>query len=332
MKSISKKKNSPIWKFFVTDSANIRMAICKIPKNNVKTETCDYKCSRGGKDPSFFTNKSLKTHLEKSHPEEYKEFISLKEKNPPIIIKDRKQTTQSFLIKNISDDDITAAICQLMFKDGRPFSIVEDEGFRNLMKLMRPSYEIPHRTTFSDKHLPLLYNRTKEKVFKKFNNQIYRFFAVTLDCWKSIAGDHYLALIVNFLDVDFNRQNIVLEAMVFDNERQTAEEISKKIEKSLVEWQILPTEIIAYTHDNGANVIKSIKLLKNTSVLCVLHTFHLAIKDALKENPDLDCIISEMREVIGHYNHSAAFYHSLKEAQSRFNLPQNKLLRDNATR
>jgi len=114
---------------FWSDPTNIAIAICKIPKKIDKTETCDVKCSRGGKDPSLFTNKTLKNHLEKSHPEEYKEFITMKGTKQT---KDKKPSTQSLLIKSISSDaEITAAICQFFFKDGRPFTLVEDEGFRN---------------------------------------------------------------------------------------------------------------------------------------------------------------------------------------------------------
>lgn len=337
MKTIFKKKNSPVWNYFSVDPEDHSYAICKIPKEENKPEPCGQKCSRGGKDPSNFTNKLLKNHVEKYHPNEYKVICDNNEKKksegPKKDKKDMPPMMQPpFFRGNCSDNEITMAITKLFFQDGRPFSMVEDEAFKNLIKLMRPSYQIPHRTTFSKKQIPLLFNKTKEKILAKIQNQNPRCFSFSFDCWKSNADDHYIALSATFINCFFQKETLLLESMVFEKERQTAEEIAIKIENCLIEWKISPLETVAFTHDNGANVIKAVKLLKSNSILCVLHTFHLALKDALRENPDLEDTLSSIREVICHSNHSAIFLDSLKEAQRKFNLPKTKLIRDNITR
>lgn len=45
-----------------------------------------------------------------------------------------------------------------------PYNFVDGAGFRFLMQLLAPEYEVPHSTTFSRTKLPELYLRTKEFV------------------------------------------------------------------------------------------------------------------------------------------------------------------------
>lgn len=40
-------------------------------------------------------------------------------------------------------DLITHAICNMLFEDLIPASIVESDGFKNFIKVIEPSYEIP---------------------------------------------------------------------------------------------------------------------------------------------------------------------------------------------
>ena len=72
-------KNSPLWDYFkeAPEPANGSVVICQIP--NCKTEAKNVK--RGGPDAakSKLNTSALKLHLEKNHPEEYKEFLAKKE-------------------------------------------------------------------------------------------------------------------------------------------------------------------------------------------------------------------------------------------------------------
>uniref|UniRef100_A0ABD2VUY5 BED-type domain-containing protein n=1 Tax=Trichogramma kaykai TaxID=54128 RepID=A0ABD2VUY5_9HYME len=49
---------------------------------------------------------------------------------------------------------ITNAIAFMMSRDLQPSSIVEDDGFKNLIQTLEPRYELPARTTFSRNVLP----------------------------------------------------------------------------------------------------------------------------------------------------------------------------------
>ena len=45
--------------------------------------------------------------------------------------------------------DITNSILQFIVKDLRPFSVVENQGFKNMISVLEPRYTIPSRQFFS---------------------------------------------------------------------------------------------------------------------------------------------------------------------------------------
>ena len=78
----------------------------------------------------------------------------------------------------------------------RPFKIVEDCGFRKLMKTGRPGYYIPSKTTVS---------RDVKNIFIKSSQHIARMLQVyegvlsfTTDAWTSPNHKAYMAMTVHF--------------------------------------------------------------------------------------------------------------------------------------
>ncbi|KAJ8964756.1 hypothetical protein NQ314_004647 [Rhamnusium bicolor] len=59
---------------------------------------------------------------------------------------------------------------KLFTKDLQPFSIVEDEGFRELFNLIIPSYQLPSRKTVSNTFIPAKYEETFNKTKEVLNN------------------------------------------------------------------------------------------------------------------------------------------------------------------
>jgi hypothetical protein len=81
---------------------------------------------------------------------------------------DQRQPTLRAMPSLLTDgrkSDITRAIAKMMVKDLEPFSLVEREGFRDLVRLLEPRYEMPHRQYFSRTLIPTLH--TEEQVKTK---------------------------------------------------------------------------------------------------------------------------------------------------------------------
>ena len=48
-------------------------------------------------------------------------------------------------------------------KDTRLYSVVENEGFQHMINMLEPRYDLPSRVHFSDKVIPKLTKKSKQK-------------------------------------------------------------------------------------------------------------------------------------------------------------------------
>lgn len=60
--------------------------------------------------------------------------------------------------------EITGAIARMVILDCQPFSMVSDEGFKQLMDVGELRYQILGRATFADDIVPQLYETERKKV------------------------------------------------------------------------------------------------------------------------------------------------------------------------
>lgn len=106
--------------------------------------------------------------------------------------------------------NITSSITQFIVKDLRPFSVVENSGFRNLLQVLEPKYTIPSRQTFSDKKVPELYN----KVCIDVKNDVRgNFVSLTTDGWTSRSTESYITITSCHINEDWLIKSYVLQVI-----------------------------------------------------------------------------------------------------------------------
>jgi hypothetical protein len=119
---------------------------------------------------------------------------------------------------------ITSAITKMMALDFQPYSLVENRGFRELLHLLEPRYQIPSRTTFSRKHVPDLYKKVEKTVKGTLTSDLVQessgsgsgklccypqtqypapAFTFTTDIWTSRSMDPYISFTVSYITDDF---------------------------------------------------------------------------------------------------------------------------------
>lgn len=82
--------------------------------------------------------------------------------------------------------------------DMMPYSIVEKEGFKLFTKALNPSYQLPSRSTLTNKRIPDLFKETKLKIERILSE--VPFLSITTDCWTSVANKPFIAITCHFLD------------------------------------------------------------------------------------------------------------------------------------
>ena len=170
--------------------------------------------------------------------------------------------------------NITSAITYCLSKDMMPLSTVEKDGFRKLIKVLDPRYELPGRKYFSQTALPQLYDECRRKL--EIHLKDVQYFATTTDLWSSRTSEPYMSLTIHFIYEEWALHSKCLQTVYFP-EDHTGEIISQGLEDALKSWGLREDRQVCITTDNGANIVKAVSLKGWSRLQCFGHRLHLAI-------------------------------------------------------
>ena len=268
-----KRKKSQVWDFFSVSPIQTSKAICNI---------CSASISREGTKPGNYSVSNLKSHLQSKHITEFNSLIQPRNSMESTDVQSMELQINYFSQSSIRAQQITKAIGVMIALDMRPFSIVENKGFRDLISLLEPRYKIPNRKFFSLEIIPKLYENVKNFIVSSYDFGNIRS-SFTTDFWSSINGDSYMSLTVHFIDAKFQRVNLALETLPY-SKNHTAIEISNSLKEVLFNWGLNTKDSLYFVHDNASNISLAIELLGHTSIYCANHTLQLVVKDALNSS------------------------------------------------
>lgn len=119
-------------------------------------------------------------------------------------------------------------------KDYQPFRVMEDNGFKEFVKLLNPNYILPDRHSISKKYIPALYEKCivemKELVEKEAQSV-----CMTTDCWTSRNNESFIAITIHFIDTNFSLRSVLLFEL---SDHHMGVNLSEQIKKTLDEWNL----------------------------------------------------------------------------------------------
>ncbi|KAK1900659.1 Zinc finger BED domain containing protein 1 [Dissostichus eleginoides] len=220
----------------------------------------------------------------------------------------------------------------MLVNDIRLISMVEDEGFKQMVTTFHPGYTLPSRTHFT-KLMEGKYEATFGKLkdaLKATKNKI----ALTTDAWTSVATEAYLGITCHFISDDWELNSFCLTTMPLE-ERHTGTNIAAWIEQAVERFEIPLSKVVAVVHDNGSNVVLAANILQEkhgwVSVRCTGHTLQLVINRALK-HPQISKALGAARCLVEHFKSSELASSKLKTKQKQMGTPEHKLVQDVSTR
>ena len=187
------------------------------------------------------------------------------------------EKTQNYSVKK---DRLDRKFVGIIIKDEQPLSIRSDEGFREFVKDLDPFYELP-----SDKKIKELlansYNYCKKEIVHLFDQGTSC--SLTLDLWTSRSRSGYLGVTSSFVNEQFELCEATL-AIEYLKYPHTSENIVKRLNQIIERWNLID-KVFTITTDNGSNMVKLGKLLKNSKNItrfpCAAHTLQLVIGKGL---------------------------------------------------
>ena len=303
---------SKVWThfgFYHTDSATLdkEFAICKNCLAKVK-----------------YTGNTTKmhSHLVRHHPE-----LAAEERNASV---SQPTINTAFKAKLPSGSpraaSITKSIACFICKDLRPYSVVENEGFRRMLNTLEPRYDIPCRKYFTEKAIPALYTETKAHVENAL--QSAERVALTCDAWTSRATESFVTFTVHFL-LEWELRSYVLQTRAM-SESHTGANMAEVIRKATEEWKLTGKDPAVVT-DNASNMTVAVELTGYQHVRCFAHVLNLAAQHALKV-PAVARLTGRVRRISMFFHRSTTAADALKRNQRMLALPHHKLITDVAVR
>ena len=158
----------------------------------------------------------------------------------------------SLFVDSLSEkqkEDITQKLCNFVYGNALPFSIVEKELFKDLLKALRPSYFnfITSRYQLSGHLLNAQYNSQKIKINDIINSS--NNWSIITDGWLNISNERVINFLLVQVDSDYPTP-MFLKPIKPKQSSVSGEYMTEKL-KQVIE-EVGPEKIISVVSDNAA--------------------------------------------------------------------------------
>ncbi|XP_077399284.1 zinc finger BED domain-containing protein 4-like [Vanacampus margaritifer] len=292
-----KRKLSPVWDHFNLTT-----------ENKVKCRLCSQELSYINRSTS-----SMLRHYRARHEKDETETPV----NSPVMNSgaSRKQA-------------VDQAIVSMIIKDCQPLSIVEDEGFRDLLQLLEPSYVLPTRKAIKNM-VSHKYEEQKEKVKEELQSAVA--VSLTADMWTSINMESYLAVTCHYIDTE----NHVLRTSVLGvqhfPQHHTAKNMAQ-VKKNLMEEWAIAGKVRCLVTDAAENMIACAKKLQMRHYICIAHSLNLTVRKSYDQIETLSNIRNKTRQIVTFFRTSTTAKEKLAQVQQQMGKPVVKLINEVPTR
>lgn len=225
---------------------------------------------------------------------------------------------------------ITEAIGIYIASAMRPYSTIDEAGFRYLLHVLEPRYTPPASTHVRQSVVPALYNKTRVIVEEELKTA--HSVALTTDSWTSRATESFLTVTAHFISSEWDMRSVVLQTRPL-HEQHTSIHLAEKLKEVVSEWKLeRPGMPIAVTTDNARNIVNAVgEAGLGPQIGCFAHTLNLAAKKAL-EIKQVSHVLAKMRSTVSFFHRSTSAAYLLENKQEMLGLPKHCLINDVATR
>ncbi|CAI5682808.1 zinc finger BED domain-containing protein 1-like [Oreochromis niloticus] len=204
--------------------------------------------------------------------------------------------------------EIDRAIATFTAVDMRPFSVVENTGFQEMLRVLEPRYSIPSRTYFTNTAVPALYKETKAKLETAVSAAPA--VALTSDSWTSRATQSYLTV----------TQTRLVESHATDD-------LAKGLSEAVEDWKLVrPNVTIPVNTDNAKNIVNAVTAAGlGPQIRCFAHTINIAAQKGM-------AVQKVLRELSPSFTEAQQDAMCLRKNSNCCSLVEKKLIQDVPTR
>ena len=191
----SRKKTSTVWDHFTVDPDDEAFAICN---------HCGGRKSRGGKNARQQGTSTLLRHLDAckarpaARPVQHQTGPAATTSNRgQLTLTETFARTTKFKRDSQRAQALTRAIGLMIAVDLRPYHMTENPGFRHVMEVAEPRYEMPSRRHFTDVVIPNIVGEVKKNLRDELLHALPGI-SVTTDMWRSDQNKEYMCVTMHW--------------------------------------------------------------------------------------------------------------------------------------
>lgn len=193
-------------------------------------------------------------------------------------------------------NQIDKKLVDMIAQDYQPFSIVEDQGFRNFVQALNTNYELPNRKLISKTLIPEKYlecrNHVKELVQEAEN------VCITIDSWTSIAMDSYFSVTAHFKK-DCKLLTVMLHCEQISRSHP-AESMATSLKNMAQEYNI-EDKLALVVSKQSRDIRNAVEINEWVWFGCFLHKLSLTVENAFE---NIDFILEQVKKVVYHFKKS----------------------------
>lgn len=210
---------------------------------------------------------------------------------------------------------ITNLIIYMIAKDNLPLSVVDNEGFQQLMKIITPLYTVPSRKTIT-KLLDAKYEVLKDKFIKNIQKALS--FPITCDIWTDVSNKSYLSVTVHYLKTETLLTKGIIRVIPLEN-NHTSEYIKNELLSAFEIFKINLDDIVAIVTDSAPNMVNAINSIFSTRkhIPCMAHILAHLVPDSLKTIYTIEEIITKVKNIVTFVRKSVVASDELIRLQKR---------------
>ncbi|XP_066585507.1 E3 SUMO-protein ligase ZBED1-like [Prorops nasuta] len=206
-------------------------------------------------------------------------------------------------------------------------SYEEREGFKKLMKVIAPMYQIPSRKNIT-KLIEEKYNLLSSIISDRLSQ--VECISLTTDIWTdTLNTKSFLGITAHYIDSEKLKSATL--SVVELSDRHTSNNIGDWILEVLELWRIKIENIVAIVSDNASNMTKAIKCTfgEHRFLSCFAHSLNLVAVQIISD-VKIKNIIDKVKTIVKYFKHSVVASDELRK-KSELKLIQSVPTRWNST-
>lgn len=225
--------------------------------------------------------------------------------------------------------EVTELISRMIEKDMLPISLVDGEGFRELLAYTVHNYKMPSAGDITRLIEGHFHEKVEELVVQLGKVEKV---ALTADFWTALPFQRYITVSCSFITEDWQGRSAVLQTHKLSSDSHTtAASITERLLHTVETWGVAG-RVTACVHNNTQDILSAHACARVNwdYATCFATTLQLAVNDGLSD--DLVRIIVAAGKLVKHFNHSLLASEALELKQVQMCLPQHKLVQSSKAR